>query len=409
MPYLSPGVYVEEVPAAQRPIAGVGTSTAGFLGVVPDDVVMPFLPGHPLDPDNPVAADFETVAPAGDAELVTNWEQFKTKFGGFQEPQAGWAQAEIDAYRQFQLAVFGFFLNGGTRCWCLRTATVANLQLPANLTTNLNVLAGIDEIAMVAAPGQISNVFQDALVAHCVLLEDRVAILDGQPDPADLTPIDIRGGAGNATQNSDYAAMYFPWIQVGDPLDPNARLSQPPSGHIAGIYARSDARVGVHKAPANEYVRGAVDVLPRLTRNEQDGLNPEGINVIRVFNGDIKVWGARTLGGDAHGLLKYISTRRYRNYLRESIDEGTQWVVFEPNTPELWQRIKRSVSGFLTTEWSEGRLFGETVDKAFFVKVDEENNPPAVRDLGQVIIEVGVAIVQPAEFVIFRIEQISGS
>jgi phage tail sheath protein FI len=404
MQYLSPGVYVEEVPAI-RPIAGVGTSTAGFLGVVMDDVDMPPLPENPAQ-NYPVAAE-------GEPQLVTNWEGFKVKFGDFQAKKAAWSPADYDAYRYFQLGVYGFFRNGGTRCWCVRMKSDAGLKndIGAASSKTLGAFAAIDEIAMTVAPGQLGKATQDKLVDHCVKLEDRIAILDGNRldaanNPVALTPVEIRGGA-NPTTESDYAAMYFPWLKVADPLDATKQLVQPPSGHVAGIYARSDATFGVHKAPANEVVRGAIDLERRLSKADQDGLNPLGINIIRSFEGNIKVWGARTLGGDNHGLLKYVSTRRYRNYLRESIDEGTQWVVFEPNTPDLWQRVKRSVSGFLTTEWSEGRLFGETADKAFFVKVDEENNPPNIQVLGRLIIDVGVRIVQPAEFVIFRLEQLT--
>jgi hypothetical protein len=164
----------------------------------------------------------------------------------------------------------------------------------------------------------------------------------------------------------------------------------------------------VFKAPANEVILGAVDLEYRLSKGNQIVLNPPGINVIRAFDGNITIFGARTLGGDANP-NKYISTRRYLNFLRESIDLGTQWVVFEPNNPALWQRIIRSVSDFLLGQWRDGGLFGETAKQAFFVQCDEQTNPPDVRDAGQVITEIGVAITKPAEFVIFRIQQISGS
>jgi len=178
---------------------------------------------------------------------------------------------------------------------------------------------------------------------------------------------------------------------------------------VAGIYARVDGTRGVFKAPANEVVIGAVDLDRNLTRDQQELLNPKGINVIRSFNGTIKVYGARTLGGDDNGEFRYISTRRFMNFLKESIDEGTQFVVFEPNSPKLWQRIIRSVGDFLTNQWLEGALFGETPKEAFFVKCDAETNPASVREAGQVITIIGVAIVKPAEFVIFRIEQLTGS
>jgi phage tail sheath protein FI len=156
-------------------------------------------------------------------------------------------------------------------------------------------------------------------------------------------------------------------------------------------------------------VLGALALEHRIGRNIQDGLNPDGINVIREFNGSIKVWGGRTRADGSSNQFQYVGVRRYMNYLRESIDEGTQWVVFEPNTPSLWKRIERTISGFLTNEWRSGALFGETPQQAFFVRCNADTNPPDVRDLGRVVTEIGVATVKPAEFVIFRIEQIAGS
>jgi phage tail sheath protein FI len=155
-------------------------------------------------------------------------------------------------------------------------------------------------------------------------------------------------------------------------------------------------------------VRGALELDYRASKNEQDILNPRGINVIREINGAIRVWGARTLGGDDNGEFKYINVRRLINFLRESIDESTQFVVFEPNNPKLWEKIKRAVTAFLTNVWRDGALFGNTPEEAFYVKCDEMTNPPEVIELGQVITEIGVRIVKPAEFVIFRITQLTG-
>ena len=380
--YLSPGVYVEEVPSAARPIAGVGTSTAGFIGVVADDVTMPL---NPEDGETPL-----TVVPVDEPQLVTSWTEFKHKFGDFQGGNKTLAHA-----------VYGFFNNGGSRCWVSRVSAETDLD---NLAASLEKFEPIDEIAMVAAPGAIAPIQQDALLDHCEKMLDRVAILDGQPAPATLTAQDIQGG----TKNSTYGALYFPWIQVFDPVA-NAIAPQPPSGHIAGVYARVDSTRGGYKAPANETIRGAVNLTVQLSKANQDGLNPVGVNAIRAFGGNIKIWGARTLGGDDNGEFKYISTRRLFNFLRESIDEGTQFAVFEPNNPSLWQRVSRNVNDFLLGQWRDGALFGDTPKQAFFVKCDSETNPPDVRARGQVIAEVGVAIVQPAEFVIFRIQQMTGS
>ena len=139
------------------------------------------------------------------------------------------------------------------------------------------------------------------------------------------------------------------------------------------------------------------------------GLNPDGINALRQFNGNIRVWGARTIGGDVNTEWKYINVRRLFLFLRESIDQGTQWVVFEPNTPDLWAKITRNVTAFLTTVWRAGALFGATPQEAFYVRCNAETNPPETRELGQVVTEIGVAVVRPAEFVIFRISQWAGS
>jgi phage tail sheath protein FI len=398
-PYLSPGVYVEEVPPAARPIAGVGTSTAGFIGVVANAVKMPDQPGrfktdaegkYELDANGkPIPIPYE-VAEVGKPKLITSWEEFKTKFGDFHADNKTLAHA-----------VFGFFNNGGSRCWVIRVATDADLN---NLDEELLAFETIDEIAIVAVPGATTQEQHNDLLGHCLKLQDRVAILDGVQQPTVLTPARI-SPAGRSEAGS-YGAIYFPWIQIFDPVT-TAVITVPPSGHIAGIYARSDANRGVHKAPANEVVLGTLGLERRISKAQQDGVNPDGINVIREFNGTIKVWGARTRADEAHSEFRYISTRRFFNFLRESIDEGTQFVVFEPNNSALWERIKRSVGDFLLNQWRAGALFGETPKQAFFVRCDKETNA-GVTELGQVVTEIGVAIVKPAEFVIFRIQQTTG-
>ncbi|MEJ2431070.1 MAG: phage tail sheath subtilisin-like domain-containing protein [Deltaproteobacteria bacterium] len=395
--YLSPGVYVEEVPSAVKPIAGVGTSTAGFIGQVADDVEMPPQPGKfvldslgepVLDAEeNPTPIPYN-VAEEGEPKLITSWEQFKNNFGDFQLGNKTLAHG-----------VYGFFNNGGTRCWVTRLTDDTDADA---VTDALNGFNAIDEIALVAVPGTLDANIQGAVIDHCENAGDRFAILDGQRATS-FTPAEIQGGV----RDSDYAALYFPWINVFDPVS-GTNDYVPPSGHMAGVYSRVDTERGVHKAPANEIIRGCVGVESRLSKADQDGLNPSGINVIRAFDGNITVWGARTLGGDANTEWKYINVRRLFLFLRESIDEGTQWVVFEPNTPNLWAKITRNVSAFLTNVWRAGALFGNTPQEAFYVKCDEETNPPEVRDLGQVVTEIGVAVVKPAEFVIFRISQWAG-
>ena len=376
--YLSPGVYVEEVPGTP-PIVGVGTSIVGFIGAVPDGVTMPAKP----DGTGPYV-----VAPANVPQVVTNWDQFKNKFGDFQ-----------DGNKVLAHALYGFFNNGGTTCFVSRITDIADA---AQVTAALQKFESIDEIAIVAVPGAREVAVQTAIITHCTSMEDRFAILDGQITET-MTVAAIKGTVGNST----YAAMYFPQIEVFDPVTKKPAFVAP-SGHMAGIYARVDQQRGVHKAPANENVIGALGLQYPVSKNEQKLLNPLGINVIRNLNGNIKVWGARTLGGNANGEFKYVNVRRLMNFLKESIDEGTQFVVFEPNNPALWQRIIRSVRAFLTNVWRDGALFGVTPEQAFYVRCDETTNPPEVRILGQVVTEIGVAIVQPAEFVIFRITQLTG-
>ncbi|NEO47612.1 MAG: phage tail sheath family protein [Moorea sp. SIO4A3] len=415
--YLSPGVYVEEVPPSSRPIAGVATSVAGFIGIVPQSIQLPAERVETTTDDTTTVTlkvQEKTLPEAGTPKLVTNWSQFVTTFAdlvgdktleGLTEVNGTDFDANpLNAWSRFAQAVYGFFNNGGTRCYVIRIS--ANTELAAAL----NSFAAIDEITMVAIPGITSQAEQQAVIDHCENLLDRFAILDGQQNPTTFDRDSIKG----STRDSNYAALYFPWITVFDPakqiVDPssNGSIILPPSGHMAGVYARVDGERGVFKAPANEVIRGALDLEYNLTRAEQDGLNPLGINIIRSFKGNIKVWGARTLGGDDNGEYKYISTRRYFNFLRESIDEGTQFAVFEPNNLALWQRIKRTVGDFLLNQWRDGALFGATPEQAFFVKCDAETNPKEVREAGQVVALIGVAIVKPAEFVIFRIQQMAG-
>jgi phage tail sheath protein FI len=412
--YLSPGVYVEEVPSSIKAIAGVSTSTPGFIGIVPDKVhLIAKRDPTTADPSTTKFVDFTVPTAAKTAVLLTNWTQFTTAFGDLIGDPTVAATADatptIDAgHRNLAHAVYGFFNNGGSRCF------VARITGSTDLDAALKAFAAIDEIALVAMPGNTDDAARDKLVAHCLQTGDRFAILDGPETAADLTTLTHTAAdtpAGVMPKRTDLAAFYFPWVQVFDPasklLTPTGSggLNVPPSGHIAGIYARVDNNRGVHKAPANEPVVGALDVSQKLSKADQDGLNPKGINCIRVLNDSILLWGARTIGGDANADLKYINVRRTLLFLRESIDEGTQFVVFEPNEPGLWQKITRNVSAFLTNVWRSGALFGTTPQEAFFVKCDAETNPPSQRELGMVVTEIGVAIVRPAEFVIFRISQ----
>jgi phage tail sheath protein FI len=241
---------------------------------------------------------------------------------------------------------------------------------------------------------------QAAMITHCELMHDRVAILDA---PAGLNAQQVKGWRAEANYDSKYAALYWPWIKVMDPLS-GAPSFVPPSGHMAGIWARNDSTRGVHKAPANEVVRGAIALELNLTKGEHDQLNPDGINCIRSFPGQgIRVWGARTLSSDPE--WRYLNVRRLFNYIEKSILNGTNWVVFEPNDPKLWDSVKRTITMFLRRVWRDGALFGQTPAQAFYVKCDAENNPPENRDAGMLTVEIGVAPVKPAEFVIFRLSQ----
>jgi len=258
----------------------------------------------------------------------------------------------------------------------------------------------VDSEAVEARKTQLIG-WQTAMLNHAENMHDRVAILDAPPGMSPLEIKNYRMREGNF--NSKFGTLYYPWIQVTDPVT-KAPIYVPPCGHMAGIWARSDNERGVHKAPANEVIRGAVGLEYSLSKGEQDVLNPEGINCVREFPGRGRlVWGARTLSNDPS--WRYLNIRRTFNFLEKSIERNTQWVVFEPNDYDLWQRVRRNISAFLRLCWSEGMLFGATADDAFFVKCDEETNPPESIELGRLVCEIGVRPVYPAEFVIFRIGQ----
>jgi phage tail sheath protein FI len=502
--YLTPGVYVEEVPSANKPIEGVSTSVAAFVGLTPG-------------------------GPVNTPMRISNWTQFSKIFGDPNNPDNGPFMA--GAYMAH--SVYGFFQNGGSNCWIVRVgesngggnrpqaalpaAADASVEafraqaLPkvdgtvqvelseeprvgegdqtyrlvvssgadreeydglslkkgrANLATKVNAasklikiedtgaslpeahkipatgsytlsapspdpsdikpahfegdearrlgmgsLGAIDEVTMVVMPDiwavandtQVRDL-QGKMISHCENMGDRMAILDAPPS---LLPQEILEWRMNtAGYDSKMSALYYPWIETMDPLT-NRPISIPPSGHVAGLWCRVDESRGVHKAPANEVVMGANGLEFQVTQAEQGGLNKVGINCIRAFPGrGIRVWGARTLSSDPE--WRYINVRRLFNYISESIMSGTQWSVFEPNDEFLWLQLRNAVSSFLTRTWRSGALFGNSPTQAFFVKCDAETNPPDVIEAGQVVCEVGIAPVKPAEFVIFRLSQFSG-
>lgn len=267
--------------------------------------------------------------------------------------------------------------------------------------TGIVALEDIDEISVCAVPGVWAGTVESALITHCEQLKDRFAILDPQDG------LDIEGiQTFREPFDTRYAALYYPWLVVNDPAT-NQFVEAPPSGHLAGIYARVDTERGVHKAPANVVIRGirlTDGIAQDVTKRHQDLLNPKGINALRFFPGlGQRVWGARTLSSDSQ--WKYINVRRLFLFLEESIDEGTQWVVFEPNDESLWALVRQTVSNFLTTVWRSGALAGATADEAFFVTCDRSTMTDDDIANGRLICVIGVAPVFPAEFVIFRIQQ----
>ncbi|HEX2927228.1 MAG TPA: phage tail sheath family protein [Ruminiclostridium sp.] len=259
-----------------------------------------------------------------------------------------------------------------------------------------------DEVSLMAVPGVTDPDVQLFLIAHCESLASRFAVLDIPREKKTVADVQTHRNIFD----SNYAAMYNPWLQVFDPLE-KRNVFIPPSGPVLGIYARVDNSRGVHKAPANEVVRACSGLDCQYNKGEQDILNPKGVNLIRYFTGEgIRVWGARTC--TSNSLWKYINVRRLFIYLEESIKKNTNWVVFEPNDQSLWDRVQRTIENFLTTVWRSGALMGNAPAEAFFVKVDRTTMSQDDIDNGRLICVIGVAPVKPAEFVIFRITQKTG-
>jgi uncharacterized protein len=396
--YKTPGVYIEELPGPKT-IEPVGTSVAAFLGQAPQ-------------------AD----AHLGEAVAIYNWSQFRTEF----------AAADNLNSTALSHAVNGFFANGGGSCFIVNipdTDAIAGNDRPR---TGLKLLEENDEVAIVAAPSRIDAASHEALVSHCELLGDRVCILD-LPDvkntellktvetvaaptkgkDKDKDKDAAAGGPAGAARPrispSGFSTAYFPNLLVQDALHPNLPpVAVSPSGHIAGIWARTDGTRGVHKAPANQPVAGALNLTYRVTDSEQGDLNDKGINCIRFFSSEgILVWGARTLA-DQSSEWKYVNVRRLLIMIEQSIKRNTRWVVFEPNDRTSWKSVSSEVSRFLSNVYRDGALVGATPEEAFFVKCNEETNPQESIDLGQLVTVIGVAPVKPAEFIIFKIGQNAG-
>jgi hypothetical protein len=265
----------------------------------------------------------------------------------------------------------------------------------------LETLVTVDDVNLVACPDRITDTVQQAIIGHCELLADRFAVLDAAPSlpPFGAPSIEVQRQAVVSTRG--YAGLYYPWLRV-PPLGPGEPLLAPPSGHVCGIIARSDASRGVHKAPANEIVRGALGVERVLSDIDQGQLNMQGINVVRVFTGGRPVlWGARTTASDLN--WQYVSTRRLFCFVEESIAEALRGSVFEPNNLQLWKRLKRTITEFLTRVWRDGGLFGAKPEEAFYVRIDEQLNPFSEQALGRLNIEIGLRPTYPAEFIVVRI------
>ena len=324
----------------------------------------------------------------------------------------------------FVAGVNGFYDNGGGKCYVyLMGAPDTATSVRENQADKIGLYAfdDVDDMALMVAPGCLPHQ-QKEMLELCEIRKDRFAILDG--------PIVSDGAMDIPASNKGYGAIYVPWMKITKPswftgnqdhikvTGPNRRkliktekneLFVPPSGHMAGIFARVDSERGVHKAPANEIAMGITGLSQNINRLEQGQYNDRGINVIRIFKDrGIRVWGARTLGTMSDASWKYINVRRIFIMIEQSIMIGSQWAVFEPNDHTLWKKLTRDVRAYLMRVWRSGALFGQTPEEAFYVKCDDETNPRYLIDAGQVNVQIGICPVKPAEFVIFSIGQWDG-
>ena len=395
--YNAPGVYVEENPFGPKPIVGLSTSAAGFVG-----------PTH--------------AGPAeGLPQLVTSLNEFERTFGDAQPMQFA-GMTPMPNFLWY--AVRAFLDNGGQRLYVARVFRPNTDSVDGDrplavdyegiaddtglVASGLHALARIDEVSIVAAPGAaygMTGAFADeaekiagALIAHAEQTRYRIAVLDSG-DAQSVAQVD----AFRAKFNSSYAALYYPWVQVADAATGTA-LNVPPSGFIAGVYARTDHERGVWKAPAGVPLTSAVGLERQIDDSTTEALTQTGVNCLRHFPGrGYLVWGARLVSSDPE--WKYVNVRRYFAYLEHSIDAGTRWAVFEPNGDQLWANVQQSIASFLFKEWKSGALQGLKPEQAYFVRCDRATMTQNDIDNGRLVAIVGVAAIKPAEFVIFRIGQ----
>src|SRR2546422_1680656 len=378
--YKSPGVHIESAGDRYLPLERVETGVTAFLGVTDQ-------------------------GPRHQPTRVGSFEQYEKVFG---------ASDSTMTY-----ALRGFFDNGGRVAYVLNVAPGSGLDpMPDDFIgqqgtepRGLQALERVDDVDLLVAPdlmyhyrrsagfqqpGHVLAV-QRAMVEHCEKLHDRFCLLD--PLPGDGLEEAI---AWRARFDSSHASFYFPWIKVRKRED--VLLEVPPSGHVAGLIAQNDRQEGVHRAPANQPLQGLVDVARRVRKRERDHAFDRRVNTLVPFPGrGIRIWGARTLGSDP--AFVQINVRRLFILVRKSVEKYAQWVVFEPNEPSLWKKMVRSIDVFLGDLWKEGALVGAAQDEAYYVKCDEETNPPEARDAGELICEIGISPVKPAEFIVIRIHQ----
>lgn len=404
--YASPGIYQEIRFTA--PAAGLRTAVPLFLGLISEQAFQAHPDGlsrRALPPNDDLWLVRAANLSSSDTlpESFTRWSEFESQYGAL-------------AYDGFlSHAVRGFFENGGDLCF-VQIICYASAASPVRaVSEGLRTIEGLDAIDLVCVPDILWPLtvtppavdraavlaVQTAVLSHCDTLGDRFAILDALPGAT------LEGVLQQRRELSGpNAALYYPWVKVMNGPSQTGNFV-PPCGHVAGVYARSDKRAGVHKAPANESLEGVSDLETSVTNAQQGELNPEGINCLRAFPGrGIRVWGARTLSRDPNWI--YVNVRRLFLTAGRWIERHQTGIVFEPNDAMLWARITRELTAYFNTLFQRGALQGRTAQEAFHVKCDAETNPPEVRNAGRVVAEIGLAPAVPGEFIVVRITHTAG-